>query len=100
MKGVSIDNFINLLNTSLGEYRPIDVVSYSIVVSLALFIMNPRFTYSLTLISIVPIIFDYTQMYYKNFVGQKLETHLYHMSIIICMISVVWRCGAKMLAQS
>jgi hypothetical protein len=91
---------MGLLNMSLGEYRPIDVVAYSITFALVLFIMNPQFTYSFTVISMVPIIFDYVQMYYKNFVAQSLEMHIYHVAVILCMFSVVWRCIAKTLAQS
>uniref|UniRef100_A0A6C0JUM1 Uncharacterized protein n=1 Tax=viral metagenome TaxID=1070528 RepID=A0A6C0JUM1_9ZZZZ len=77
---------------SLSEYRPIDLVSYSILFALSIFIAFPRFTYNITGVCLIPLLVDYSILYYKNIKHQTVDMHMFHIMMIITITSLIIHC--------
>jgi flagellar biosynthesis protein FliP len=95
MNPTNFNIIVNAINKSLSENSPIDLVLYSITLSLAFFIMFPKFTYIYTALSIFPILAMYIEMYYTNIMKETVESHLFHVTFIIFMFMVIMKCLIK-----
>lgn len=95
MNPINFDIIINAINKSLYENSPIDLVSYSIMISLILFIAFPKFTYTFTAVSIIPVLANYIDAYSSNILKQTIESHIIHITIIMIMFALVIQCILK-----
>jgi hypothetical protein len=95
MNPINFDLIVNAINKSLSENAPIDLVLYSITISLVIFIIFPKFTYTFTAVSIIPILANYIDAYSSNILKQTIESHIIHLTIIMIMFVLILQCITK-----
>jgi flagellar biosynthesis protein FliP len=99
MNPINFNTIENIINNSLSESSPIELVLITITLSLSIFIMFPKFTYVYTALSLFPILANYIKIYYTTILKQSFESHLHHVIIIIIMFSVIMKCILKWFAN-
>ena len=95
MNPINFENVVNAINKSLSENSPIDLVLYSITISLVLFIVFPKFTYTFSGLSIIPVLANYIDTYSTNILKQTIESHIIHVTIIMIMFVLIMQCITK-----